>query len=60
MQITKKRLKQIIKEELDTLSLTEQDLSDRGTAALSAILSLDEPERIRILAMIRAGQTLEN
>ena len=64
MQITKRRLKEIIKEELKTFTLNEE-LSTKGQQVLSDIVAtgfmdLDEEERMNILRMIQAGQSTEN
>ena len=64
MQITKRRLKEIIKEELKTFTLNEE-LSTKGQQVLSDIVAtgfmdLDEEERMTILRMIQAGQSTEN
>ena len=59
MQITKRRLKEIIKEELKTFTLNEE-LSTKGQQVLSAMMDLDDDERMNILRMIQAGQSVEN
>ena len=64
MQITKRRLKEIIKEELKTFTLNEE-LSTKGQQVLSDIVAtgfmdLDEEERMNILRMIQAGQSTGN
>tara|TARA_Y100001937_G_C7005730_1_gene278621 strand:- start:399 stop:593 length:195 start_codon:yes stop_codon:yes gene_type:complete len=64
MQITKRRLKEIIKEELKTFTLNEE-LSTKGQQVLSDIVAtgfmdLDEEERMNILRMIQAGQSTAN
>ena len=59
MQITKRRLKEIIKEELKTFALNEQ-LSDKGDQALAAMMALDPDEQQSIIRMIQAGQSIEN
>ena len=58
MQITKRRLKEIIKEELKTFTLNEQ-LSDQGEQALTSLLALDPAEQQSIIRMIQAGQSTE-
>ena len=59
MQITKRRLKEIIKEELKTFALNEE-LSTKGQQVLSAMMDLDDDERMNILRMVQAGQSQEN
>ena len=59
MQITKRRLKERIKEELKTFTLNEQ-LSDKGDQALQALMALEEDEQQSIIRMIQAGQSIEN
>ena len=62
MKISKNRLKEIIKEELKTFTLNEE-LSTKGQQVLSDIVAagfmdLDEEERMNILRMIQAGQSV--
>ena len=59
MQITKRRLKEIIKEELKTFTLNEQ-LSDQGEPGLTSLLALDPAEQQSLMRMIQAGQSTEN
>lgn len=59
MQITKRRLKEIIKEELKTFALNEE-LSTKGQQVVNAMMSLEDDERATVLRMFQLGQSTEN
>ena len=60
MQITKSRLKNIIKEELERFLIKESsELSAKGNDALQMLMQIDDPEEVkRIFSMIQANQSI--
>jgi succinate dehydrogenase flavin-adding protein (antitoxin of CptAB toxin-antitoxin module) len=60
MQITKSKLKNIIKEEIERFLIKEaEELSPEGTDALQKLMQIQDPEEVkRIFSMIQANQSI--
>ena len=60
MEISKKRLKQIIKEEILTITLSEGEaLSENAKSVLKGVELLDSSELLKIQAAIQSRLSLE-